>query len=133
MSVQRALFWIHILGEIEHWNEDDSDIDADFKDLSPTSDCVQVDYLCEANDKAIIWWIVAFTCVFQTLHSLSSRSISWLLMFLSTMLTFFGRHSDKIARLSTAFPSTLYQRNQYLNKLLVIPSVYNYVVCPTSI
>ena len=133
MSVQRALFWIHILGEIEHWNEDDSDIDADFKDLSPTSDCVQVDHLCEANDKAIIWWIVTFTCVFQTLHSLSSRSISWLLMFLSTMLTFFGRHSDKIARLSTAFPSTLYQRNQYLNKLLVIPSVYNYVVCPTCL
>ena len=36
------------------------------------------------DEKSVIWWVVAFTCVFETLHSLSSRATTGLLHFLST-------------------------------------------------
>ena len=49
------------------------------------------------------------------------------------MLNLFGQWSDKIARIALAFPSTLYRRDQYLKTLLVVPSVYKYVVCPTCL
>ena len=102
---------INFLGEIEHWDEDDSEMDADFSITPdvPSSTCTfgLVEDHAREDDKAIVLWVVAFTCTFQTLHSLSSRAVSWLLMFLGAMLTLFGQWSDKIARIALAFPSTL--------------------------
>ena len=85
------------------------------------------------DEEAIVWWVVAFTCIHQTLHSLSSRAISWLIAFLGALLLFLGRYSDSIYRIAAAFPSTLYKRNQYLTNKLLIPSVCNYVVCSTCL
>lgn len=86
--------------------------------------------LC-GDHKALIWWIVIFSCVFQTLHSLSSRAISWLLMFLGSILLILGRFSNEISKVAAAFPSTLYKREQYLTDKLLISSIRRYVVCPS--
>jgi len=86
---------------LEYWNERDSDIDADFFTTS-TSDTSSSppQQFCEndwgekedvsQDEEAVIWWIVAFTCIFQTLHSLSSRAVSWALNFLGSLLSFCG-------------------------------------------
>lgn len=81
------------------------------------------------DEQAVVWWIIAFTCVFETLHSLSARAIAWLLSLLGCLLTFLSRYSDKIANIAHAFPSTIYKRSQYLKERINIPSVCNYVVC----
>lgn len=46
------------------------------------------------DEEAVVWWIVAFTCIFQTLHSLSSRAVSWVLNFLGSLLSFCGQFSN---------------------------------------
>lgn len=123
---------------MEYWDERDSDVDADFKDDEPPSMPAQlledhVDGILSPDDHDIIWWVVAFTCLFQTLHSLSSRAVSWLLKFLSILFFFFGTYSEQAARIACEFPSTLYQRTQYLKNKLSVPSTCNYVVCPNCL
>ena len=118
---------------MEHWDENDSDIDEDFPhNLPPNILSTQKtsDERLSQDQQAVIWWVVAFSCLFQTLHSLSSRAVVWLLKFLGTLLAFFGLYSDKIAGIAFAFPSTLYRRKQYLKERLSVASVFHYVVCP---
>lgn len=79
------------------------------------------------DQQAVIWWVVAFSCLFQTLHSLSSRAVTWLLKFLGALIAFFGLYSKEIAEIAFAFPSTLYQ---YLKEWLSVASVCHYIVCP---
>ena len=78
---------------------------------------------------AFVWWVVAFTCVFQTFHSLSSRAAQWLLMFNSVTLTFLGKFSEKIAYISRTLPSTIYRRAVFLKDYVTLSSVKHYVVC----
>ena len=80
-------------GDLEHWDENDSDLDADFpSDVSPHQllACEEPDAYLTQDQHAVIWWVVAFSCIFQTLHSVSSRGVAWLLKFL-------GRHSSQLA------------------------------------
>ena len=77
----------------------------------------------------MIWWVVAFTCVFETLHSVSSRAIGWLLHLLGSLLHCLGHYSQQIARIARAFPCTLHQRSKYLEKKKSLSSVHQYVVC----
>ena len=81
------------------------------------------------DQEEIVWWLVAFTCAFQTLHGLSSRAIQWLLKFLGALLTLMGSYSEKIAGISVAFPSSIYQRSRYLHNKIATPSVHTKVVC----
>lgn len=85
------------------------------------------------DQRAVIWWVVAFSCVFQTLHSLSSRGVVWLLKFLGSLLSFLGLYSNEVAKIALAFPSTLHQRSQYLKEKLSVASVCHYVVCPACL
>lgn len=70
-----------------------------------------------------------FTCIFHTLHGLSSRAVTWLLLLLSSLLTVLGRYSREIASIARAFPPTLYQRSHYLATMLSVPSINPFVVC----
>ena len=132
--------------DTEYWNEGDSELDADFPSdddsneptIPSTSDAARdldQDQAAdvEADVEAVVWWVVVFTCVFQTLHSLSSRALSWLLLFLYTLLNFLGRFSEKAASIARAFPSTMFLRAKYLTDKLSIPSVHHYVVCTTCL
>ena len=105
------LSYSNSIGQLEHWEENYSDIDAEFpfdlkcsspnlKDIDETLDHHDLNQ----DEQAIVWWIVVFTCVLQTLHSLPARAIEWLLKFLSTLLVFLGRYTDEIRRIAIAFP-----------------------------
>ena len=124
------------IGDLEHWDEMDSDIVTDFPSYlctSSTNEQKNPDELLNQDEQAIIWWVVAFSCVFQTLHSLSSRAVAWLLNFLGALLSFLGLYSNDIAKIALAFPSTLYRRSQYLQGKIFVASVCNYVVCPACL
>ena len=115
-------------------------MDADFPPAAdghephaPSQGYDPLDESLTPDEQAVVWWIVVFTCVFQTLHSLSSRAVAWLLQFLGSLFVFLGRYSKVIANIARVFPSTLYQRTQYLKQKLVLPSVHRYVVCPTCL
>ena len=88
-----------------------------------------LDYSLSRDEEAVVWWVVAFTCLFQSLHSISSRAVSWLLKFLGTLFLFFGQYSDEVSRIAKAFPATLHRRSNFLRKKLSLPAVRNYVVC----
>ena len=90
---------------MEHWDENDADIDEDFPtDLVFSPDIKEIDErLDDASSqdvKAVVWWVITFTCLFQTLHTASSRAIAWLLEFLHALLVFLGRYSDKIGKIA---------------------------------
>lgn len=85
-----------IADDSEHWIDRDSDLDADFHQRLPDDEpstplhcSEQEDTQLNAEEQAVVWWIVAFTCIFQTLHSLPSRAVGWLLQFLGVLLVFF--------------------------------------------
>ena len=81
------------------------------------------------EERAVICWVVAFTCIFETLHSVSSRAMGWLLWFLGSLLQFLGHYSQEIAKVARLFPCTLHQRSKYLIKTSSLPSLHQYVVC----
>ena len=109
-------------GDVEYWNEDDLDfehdflVDSDCEPPTPLLDITSQDESLNREEQAVIWWVVAFTCVFETLHSVSSRAIGWLLHLLGSLLHCLGHYSQQIARIARAFPCTLHQRSKYLEK-----------------
>ena len=114
--------------EIEYWQELDAEFDADFPDTdeehvnSPAA-------TSDAEQRAITWWLVAFTCVFQTLHALPSRAIQWLIIFISALLTVFSRYSPRIVQIAHDFPTSLYQRSKFLEQKLLVGPIHTYIVC----
>ena len=74
--------------------------------------------------------MVVFTCVFQTLHSIPSRAVQWLLQFLYCLLTVLGRYSPKIANIARGFPRSIFLRAQYVKDHALVPTAHNMVVCP---
>ena len=80
----------------------------------------------DKSSRSIIWWIVLFVNVFQTLHDISDQAIPWLLKFLWALLTFLGTYSPVIAKASKFFPSSLYLRDK-LNAWK--DNFLRYVVC----
>lgn len=117
-----------VLDEIEHWNEQDQDIDADFFEQSESTD--QEEMNIDTEGRIITWWVVLFTCVFQTLHCLPSRAVQWLLQFLFCLLTVLGRYSPVIAEIAGGFPRSLHLRGKYLKDSLLVPNIKHMVVCP---
>ena len=65
--------------------ESDNDLKSDCdSELDPTHNNPELQSL-DSNQENAIWWIVAFTCVLQTLHSLPlgvllKFLISWLIL-----------------------------------------------------
>ena len=106
-------------------------IDQDFPPELPTDETMshsQSDRL-DPEQHAIVWWVVMFTALFQTLHSLPIRAIQWLLKFLLCLITILGRFSPLTERIAHAFPGTLSQRSQYFKNVLPVPTITNMVVC----
>lgn len=126
-----SLCHFNITDELEYWDEGDADLDADFPQPSPSASQESEDdsdRQFDAEQSVIIWWVVVFTCVFQTLHSLPSRAVQWLLQFLYC-LTILGRYSPTISGIARGFPKSLYLRTQYLKDHLLVPTPCNNVVC----
>ena len=122
--------------DVEYWDENDSDVDNDFSQdkcsdepLTPNPGHESQEDGLNQDERSVIWWVVAFTCVFETLHSMSSRAMAWLLHLLGSLFCFLSQYSKNIANIAHAFPSTLHQRSQYINEKLSLPSLRQYVVC----
>ena len=83
--------------EVEYWGESDSEIDADVQPhfeeeqqpQSPPDDIPPSASTPQEYSEPLIWWIVAFVSIFQTLHSISDRAISWLLHFIGSIVAYF--------------------------------------------
>ena len=84
----------------------------------------------KAETDPLVWRIVAFVSVFQTLYCISDRAIAWLLKFLAVLLHYCGNLSPRLLRVSQALPSSIYLRDKFVqgdngkNSL-----VSKYVVC----
>ena len=76
-----------------------------------------------------MWWLVTFTCIIQSLHSLPMRAVEFLLKFLGALLSYLGRYSRSIADIAGAFPRTLHTRAQYLRDKICVPPIIRRVVC----
>ena len=60
--------WLSV-SEAEYWEQDDEDIEDDFGELSPSQLTPSSPQDREVN--TIVWWIVAFISLFQTLHAIA--------------------------------------------------------------
>ncbi len=120
---------------MEYWQECDEEVDCDFEEAcmdqgtqqnSPSLDMDTSDELADRDHEAIVWWLVTFT---QTVHSLSSRAVEWLLKFIGALLTILGRYSVKVATLAHVFPRSLHLRTKYLDSKLCPAKIVLKVVC----
>ena len=67
---------------MEYWAESDDDLKSDCdSELEPTLDNLELPTL-DSDKEGAIWWIVAFTCILQTMPL---RSVEFLLKFLANI------------------------------------------------
>lgn len=116
---------------MEYWDDGDSEIECDFPDL-PIEEriCSSQSEQLNPEQHAIVWWVVLFSALFQTMHSLPIRAVQWLLKFLSCLLTVLGNFSPQVRLIADAFPGTVAQRSQYFKNILPATTITNMVVCP---
>ena len=77
----------------------------------------------------IVWWIVAFTCLFQSLHHIPVTAMQYLLNFLGGLFSLLGKRSPFISEIAKVFPRTLFLRDKFLLQKVAYPTITNYVVC----
>ena len=117
----------------EHWVEEDKEIEGDF---TPSSESTSIpatqDFISPVKDdhdqlttdeQGVLWGLVLFSCMFQTLHRISLAATTWLLKLLASLLVLLGQFSPRIARIAQAFPVTLYKRTNFIEKELELPTV----------
>ena len=104
--------------------------------MSPPAPSLDDEGTCcdDEECKALVWWIVTFLSLFQTLHFLPDRAIYWLIKFIYTVFKFCGRYSPKLSLIADALPRSLHLKNKYLKGLnfgLSEECIVKYVVCPS--
>ena len=82
------------------------------------------------NPDAVVWWISLFLCVFCSVHFLPDKALSWLLLFLRTLLRFLGQYSPVIANIALALPTSVYLLHQYMGTPEMLTNMKKYIVCP---
>ena len=123
------------LPDVEYWNDSDDGVEEDIQSyvshtFSSICSDIQSDDIESDNDvDAVVFWLVLFTCLIQTLHGLSTRSMKWMLKMISTLLSYLGSFSNNIVDMALKFPSTLHQRNVYLREKTHLPSIEQKVAC----
>ena len=96
-----------LLVQREYWIEEDSEIEKDIHAFAEEVDSNNGQENMETAGPAVLW-IVAFVSLFQTLYSIPEKAISWLLLFLSTLLKYCGKYSQHIQQVANNFPHTSY-------------------------
>ena len=82
------------------------------------------------DNKPLVWWIVFFVLIFQTLHCISDH-IDWLLKFVHILLQFVARYSPKLQGAAAAFPISLHLQDKFVKGCIYITSVERYASCAT--
>ena len=80
--------------------------------------------------KTVVWWIVAFISLFQTLHVIPDHAVAWLVKFIAILLKYFGQSAPKLQKVAVALPQSLYCRNKFLLDGNCL-DIRKYVVCPS--
>ena len=121
--------FFQITGDIqEYWIESDGEIEEDIQQPSPPPLLIDTPERSEDREvNAIVWWILTFVYLFQTLHFIPETAISWLIRFISFLMKFMGKYSPRIMQIAKAIPCSAYQKNMFLND--DSKSVCRYVVC----
>ena len=81
--------------EREYWAESDNEIEADLQSIPPPLFADSPPRHDEKDVKSVVWWIVLFVSVFQTLHFIPEKAISWLIRFLCVLLKYLAQFSPK--------------------------------------
>ena len=74
LSIISVCLIFYHTGDVEYWNEEDSEIDEDFSpvthvhDEEPPTPAVTPGDGLSSDEQSVVWWMVAFTCMFETLH-----------------------------------------------------------------
>lgn len=78
--------------------------------------------------RSVAWWIVMFLSLFQTLHFISDKAISWLIQFLYVLMKYLGTFSPQVAQIAEKIPRSLYiMKNKHLG--IDFNDITRYVVC----
>ena len=87
----------------------------------------------DQESKAVVWWIISFVSLFQTLHCISDRAISWLLLFLCALMKYLKSFSPRIEQICASLPSSIYLRDKFVRAACgTDPTDFQkYVVCPS--
>ena len=112
---------------MECWVESDDDVDEDL--CQPPLFQQSLESPQKSSDEPIVWWIVAFISLIQTLHKLPDRAVSWLIKFLCVLLRFLGKKCDKVARIAQALPQSLYLLRRYNIAKPASSNIVNYCQC----
>ena len=121
--------------ETEYWCEDDSEIEQDFdfcqspSSLPSTVIPSSVPEKESDDNKPLVWWIVFFVSIFQTLHSISDQAIDLLLKFIHILLQFLACYSPRLQGAAAAFPKSLHLRDKFVKECTYVTSVERYVSC----
>ena len=110
--------------DTEYWEENESEVEEDLEVSIPS----QEPEMNGEEEHQLVWWIMLFLSLFQTLHAIPEKAISWLLCFLAALLKYLGRYSSFIERTAAVFPSSMYRMNKYMNRQNWI-KFHKYVVC----
>ena len=128
----KMIFDLFLVNETEHWLESDNEIEGDihqFLSLPPLLPDVPPPAQVTENKKveAVIWWIVTFISLFETLHFIPERAVLWLMKFIRVMLKYCGQFSPHIAEVAEKLPQSSYMRDKYLEGSKI--TTMQYVVC----
>ena len=110
-------FCVFVDAETEYWCESDSEIEQDLNPHQIPPSPLQTDRASKSPDREhepLVWWIVAFVSIFQTLDSISDQAIEWLVKFIGVLLHFLVCYSPRLQRVAGAFPNTLYLRDKFI-------------------
>lgn len=70
---------------MEYWEESEIELKQDCESDSEGEPAAPDVGIQDGETQRAVWWIVAFTCIMESLHSLPSRSVEILLKFLAAV------------------------------------------------
>lgn len=116
MPVWNFVWSTHV--ETEYGMESDGEIETDIQQsVSPSLPLDSPPNQEEQETKAVVWWIVAYVSLFQSLHFIPDRAISWRFKFLYVLLKYCCRFSSRIMQIEEDLPHSLYLRGKNLQCL----------------
>ena len=101
---------------IEHWIENDDDLDEDLCVNDTVIPPQEVGDLIvdDPQINRLVSWIVVLVAVFQTKFRVTDRAIDWLLRFISAIFKAMAFLSPRVGALSEAIPRSFYRFKRHI-------------------
>ena len=117
---------------MEFWAETEEELIDDIQSVAPCRPPLPAEEEPghDVECHTVVWWVVVFVSLFQTIHSISDKAISWLLKFIHALLKYCGQFSVKLECIARYMPGSLHRRDRYLEEQLYSTKFQHYIVCP---